>query len=115
MKEKLAYERIFAWYKRRKGQIREIYPQEDTYSRYSAKLIALLPDPKNATLEDMVVTAEQVLTGLLEWAYHERDSHGKKMHEYARVILENIDTESINVEKSRLSRTVTEFREQLRG
>jgi hypothetical protein len=114
MKERLAYERIFTWYRRNKQQIKEIYAREDTYSAYSAKLVAVLPTPKNATLEDMVVTAQQVLMGLLEWAYHQKDSHGRKMHEYARVILANIDAESVDARKSRLSKVVSEFREQLR-
>ena len=114
MKERMAYERIFTWYKKNRHQIKRIYQREDAYSKYSLKLTSILPAPETATPEDMVLTAQQVLMGLFEWAYHQKDSHGRKMHEYARVILENIDAETINIERSRLNRVVSEFRDELR-
>lgn len=112
---KSAYSRIFRWFKKNQTKMLEISPEKDEYSKFSKRFIATLPTPKNATQSDMLVTGEQVLMGLLEWAYHMKDKHGKAMHEYARIILANVDPEAAKLEKSRLSSVLFEFRKKLRN
>jgi len=104
--------RIFRWFKRNRNRIREIYQREDTYSKFSDRFIFSMPPPEKATEADILVTAEQVLMGLLEWAYHQKDSYGYAMHEYARTILSTVDRMDVAVSESRLQHIVYNYRKE---
>jgi len=73
-----------------------------------------MPAPEEATREDMLVTAQQVLMGLLEWAYHQKDKYGIPMHDYARIIWTNISREDVSLRRSRLNKIVLLYRRGLR-
>lgn len=112
---KSAYRRVFDWFKGSSQLIYEReYPLDPTYSTFSIKLIDSLPDPEYATDEDRLLVAEQILTLLLEWAYHQRDKHGTPMHEYARIIHRDLKGRNIDTKNSRLYAIVSEYLKLLR-
>lgn len=54
----------------------------DWDSRYLA-ILGKLPSPSDANPEDMALLFREVISGSFEWAYHQSDSHGIEIHEYA--------------------------------
>lgn len=55
---------------------------DNDYSRRSRKLIKILPKPEQATDLEVRAIFQEVLLGLLEWAYIQSDGE-RAMHEYA--------------------------------
>lgn len=82
-----AYAAILTWYRSNVQAMKQIYDRRDKYSKLSKRLIGALPDPAEAADDDTKFVAREVLTGLLEWGYHQRDNAGVPMHMYARHIL----------------------------
>lgn len=99
---KIAYTRLYGWYRTNANAIDRVYGRRDAYSNYSKKLIRAMPSPNRASPADMSYIAMEVLTGLLEWAYHQPDARGVPMHQYARTIYSVLGSEVAR--RSRLSR-----------
>jgi len=100
------YRRIYDWHKSNgKSQIAEKYPSSSSMGGYVSSYLTLLkslPSPENVTSEDMCVVFNEVLTGLMEWSYREKDFDGVAMHEYARQ--GNSHCSGADLKKSALSR-----------
>lgn len=84
---KKSYEHIYKWYSKNLTEVYGIFPQDDKYLINSVSLIKSLPKPNAATENDILAIAKEVLTGLLEWAYHKKDESGTSLHSYARIIV----------------------------
>ena len=61
---------------------------DDPYVRCFFELVENLPDPEDASPEDIALVCIEVVSGLMEWAYHEEDRYGVKMAAYAHYILD---------------------------
>ena len=64
------YTRIFDWHKNNQSREKGKCP----YSQCYRELVAVLPQPKDATLADIVFVCTEVISGLMEWAYDDEDS-----------------------------------------
>ncbi|HUR32527.1 MAG TPA: hypothetical protein VM032_01950 [Vicinamibacterales bacterium] len=73
-----AYRAIHRWYAANLSQL----DRNDPYSQRSARYIQLMPKAASASADEMSDAFNQVLTGLLEWAYHQSDG-SYKMAAYA--------------------------------
>jgi hypothetical protein len=80
------YERIYVWHKQygstkllkaRPGNEKNIY--DDRYR----ELLKALPSPLSAKSEDVDLVIKEVLTGHMEWSFHQIDAQGNKMFQYA--------------------------------
>jgi len=104
-----AYRGIYDWHKKNAGLIYAIYGGRDKYSKTYRKLVDLLPEPRQATEEDMLFVANQVLGMLMQWAYDQGDEYGIKMHEYAKIIETELKDRGIDMKSSRLNAVLEEF------
>jgi len=107
--QQIAYQKIYNWHKKNAGLVYEVYGKRDAYSKTYLKLVESLPEPKQATDEDMLFVAHQIKTMLMEWSYNQQDENGKKMHEYASVIEEGLANIDIDMSNSQLNEIVVEF------
>ncbi len=83
-----AYLAIHEWYRGNRGQLKtkEWYP---VLIAQSEGLIDAVPAPQKATELEMLAIMSEVITGAMEWAYHQSD--GKhKMAAYAHAALESL-------------------------
>lgn len=106
--ERCAYQRIYDWHKQNSDMIYQIRKEKDRYSEDYLRLVDLLPEPSQTTEEDILFIAHQVLTMLMEWAYHQKDKYGKELHEYAKIIRENLDNKGIDIKTSKLNEVLKE-------
>jgi len=86
------YARIFKWHRKNKDLIlRKLGARSpsDPYIRCYFELVEALPDTKSVSLEDIAFVCLEVISGLMEWAYHESDQHGVKTAAYAQHILDS--------------------------
>lgn len=82
------YTRIYNWHKKHgKDRLKEVYKQENSYSKNYLRLLEKLPEPDKASSEDMDFIFSESLTMLMEWAYHEQDEYSIKMAAYAQFAL----------------------------
>jgi hypothetical protein len=84
------YTRIYNWHKKNKDKIFTKLSgrrKDDPYILCYLELIKIIPEPSIASPEDIVFICEEVITGLMEWAYHEKDEDNVKMAAYAHYIL----------------------------
>lgn len=85
------YSRILRWHRTNKERIhekmRKSHP-EDPYIICYFELLEALPSSDIASAEDIAFVCTEVISGLMEWAYHEADSHGVKTAAYAHHILD---------------------------
>jgi len=84
------YRRIRLWHINNKRRIFEKYgyrKPDDPYVMCYQKLVDHLPDPKEATRADIAFLCIEVISGLMEWAYHEKDENGVKTSAYAHYLL----------------------------
>lgn len=99
------YARIYGWHQSHgRGRIKQKYGREDEYSREYLRLLALLPSPVQATQHDMDFVFGEVISMLMEWAYHEKDEHGIEMAAYAHVALNKRYRHGFGDEEFRKSR-----------
>ena len=82
------YEGVFRWH-RLEGpdKIKNQEHRERGMTDYQYAYLNFLldiPSPNAASAEDMRVVFEEVLWGLMEWAYHEKDEHDIEIYRYAR-------------------------------
>jgi hypothetical protein len=85
------YARIYAWHKTNRNRIFDKLSNrriDDPYVLCYEELVEVLPRPETATMEDIAFVCREVLSGLMEWAYHERDERGIETAAYAQHILE---------------------------
>ncbi len=76
-----AYSRLRTWYC---SHAPTGHALSDDYKRRSAKLVAKLPlKPSDA---DVAYVCLNVISNLLEWAYHQADNNGIKLGAYAHYI-----------------------------
>ena len=84
------YSKIVQWHHANKNRIHEkMKPPETPYVRFYFELVNALLSPPSAKPEDIAYVSNEVMTGLMEWAYHESDSQGVKTAAYAQYILNN--------------------------
>jgi len=83
------YRRIYDWHTINKNSILGKLPKksDDPYVVCYQRLVAHLPDPREAAREDIVFVCIEVISGLMEWAYSEKDEEGIKISTYAHYIL----------------------------
>lgn len=98
---RVAHAKLYDWYRHHPRSIDKVYGRNDAYAKYSKLLISKLPVPSRATAADMSYVAREVLTGLLEWSYHQYDQSGIAMHQYARVIMNEYG--NVDPRRSRLT------------
>jgi hypothetical protein len=79
-----AYTKIRTWYQ---AHLRNIESRGDDYAKRSTAYIRAMPAPSVVSPQQMQDAFNQVLAGLLEWAYHESDGF-YKMAAYASVASE---------------------------
>lgn len=88
MSVKECYERIYDWQKKYgKRRVNEKYSRKDAYSKAYLYLVDKLPLPNKAVQEDMDFIFGEVISGLMECSYHEKDKHGIKIAAYAHFAL----------------------------
>ena len=81
---KKAYIRIRAWYQSNKAELSRLAKRRDNYISRSVTLIDALPPVSSVTFLEIRAVFREVLSGLLEWAYHDSDGE-YKMSEYAKL------------------------------
>lgn len=77
------YARIYDWHKSR----RDIKKNDNPSTKRYHELVESLPNPEKASPEDIVFVCKEVITGLMEWAYHKMDEYEIKTAAYAHYIL----------------------------
>jgi hypothetical protein len=85
---KEAYARILAWHKKNSSKIGN--RGSENYRRDYFAYLNSVPDAEEASSSDMKRMSHEVLMGLLEWAFHERDETGVELNQYARVIKDEL-------------------------
>jgi len=84
------YERLREWYSANRAlaasKLRR--SRSDPYVSCFEELVSILPAKHTATPEDIAFVSVEVISGLMEWAYHEKDQDGVKMAAYAHFILD---------------------------
>ncbi len=81
-----AYAAIRSWYQTNVDRFQGD-PQRGEHAKAVRAYVASMPQPKNASRDDMLGAFRRVLMGDLEWAYHESD--GKyKMAAYAQAAVD---------------------------
>jgi len=85
-----AYSRILAWHKKNSGKV-EGKGSED-YRRKYLDYLNSAPPVEEASRAEMIRMADEVLMGLLEWAFHEKDESGEPLNQYARIIMDELGT-----------------------
>ena len=104
------YDRIIGWYKASKDFIlkKTGRPKNDSYVECYRALIRAAPARGAVHSADIALVCKEVVTGLMEWAYHEKDSHGVKMAAYAYYVLESFfdgpggETTRASIQQSKL-------------
>lgn len=84
------YRRIHDWHTGNNQRIMDKFSYRkpnDPYTICYQRLVTHLPDPEEATREDIVFVCIEVISGLMEWAYHEKDENGIKTSTYAHYVL----------------------------
>ena len=77
------YRRIYDWHKANgKTKIQQTNSKED-YRQDYLKLLDSMSEPDKVSKKEMYEIFEQVVSGLMEWSYHEEDDHKKEMAAYA--------------------------------
>ena len=85
------YARIYKWHKKNQNSIfakLSSRKRDDPYIRCYLELIGVLPQPKSVTPKDIAFICREVIAGLMEWAYHEKDESDVKTAAYAHYILD---------------------------
>lgn len=85
------YARIFNWHKRNKNAVftrLSNRKRDDPYISCYLELIEAMPQPKYVLPEDIAFISREVIAGLMEWAYHEKDEEGVKTAAYAHYVLD---------------------------
>ena len=85
------YARIYNWHKKNHNSIfakLSDRKRDDPYIRCYLELIEVLPQPKNATSDDIAFVCREVIGGLMEWAYHEKDESNVKTAAYAHHVVD---------------------------
>src|SRR4030042_1347090 len=80
------YKRIYDWHKMNSDLIYDRLGRKDGYTEAYKQLIIKLPRPDEATKEDILLIANQVRSGLMEWSYHEAGEDGLPMIKRAQNI-----------------------------
>ena len=99
------YARIYDWHRKNQDKIfikLSNRKKEDPYIRCYQELMGVLPQPKSVTLEDTALVCREVVGGLMEWAYHEKDEHDVKTAAYAQYVLDKF-FDGFHGEKTRQS------------
>lgn len=91
------YSRIYRWHRKNSNSKQDDSP----YTRRYHDLVESLPAPEKASLEDIVFACEEVIAGLMEWAYHEVDEYGIKTAAYAHHILDTF-SDGFHGEKTKI-------------
>jgi hypothetical protein len=81
-----AYTAIRSWYRANVGRF-QADQKKGRYAMAAKKYIESMPEPASASRENMLDAFRRVLSGDLEWAYHESDGH-YKMAAYAHAACE---------------------------
>ena len=84
------YTKIHDWHKKNKDKIfikLSNRNRDDPYILCYLELMRVIPEPSIASSEDIAFVCTEVITGLMEWAYHEEDEGNVKMAAYAHYIL----------------------------
>lgn len=104
------YRRIFDWHKKNRDTILQRMESNNSSVRSYFQLVEKLPEPDVASNEDIALICFEVISGLMEWAYHAEDDHGVKTAAYAHYILDKFfdgfsgeETRAL-IEKSKLYR-----------
>jgi hypothetical protein len=100
---RFAYSEIYDWHTnhgRRKfiERFKETERRAALWTRY-IELVAELVKPKKATVRDMLHVAREVLSGQMEWAYHEKSEQGITLSNWARRIQELLEEHRKRVEE----------------
>lgn len=89
---RFAYSEIYYWHvSQGKRRFEERFKERQESEIWRAKYLALLAElvkPKEATIQDMLSVAREVLSGRMEWAYSEKSEQGVTLSNWARRIEE---------------------------
>lgn len=82
----LLYERIYKWHKVNKHKSKLLSKLRNKY----LGIVQDLPDPKDASVEDISFVCIDISDGKMAWSRDEKDEHGVKMSEYTNSIIEKL-------------------------
>lgn len=89
---RFAYSEIYHWHTTQgKRRFVERFKERQESAAWRTKYVALLAElvkPKKVTVRDMLHVAREVLSGQMEWAYHEKSEEGVTLSNWARRIEE---------------------------
>ena len=85
------YARILNWHRKNKNGIfvkLSHKEKNDPYICCYLELNEALPQAKSVAMGDVAFVCREVIGGLMEWAYHEKDEDGVKTAAYAQHVLD---------------------------
>lgn len=83
---RLLYERIYKWHKVNKHKSKLLTKLRNKY----LDLVQDLPDPNDASVEDISFVCIDINDGKMAWSRDEKDDFGNKMVDYARQAIEKL-------------------------
>jgi hypothetical protein len=92
------YQRIYNWHKTNSDNSPHIPFNENSRNHY-LNLVQNLPKPKDAKTEDIFFICNEVICGVMEWAYHQEDDFGVKTAAYAHYIADKYAGGLSNMQK----------------
>jgi hypothetical protein len=111
---RFAYSEIYYWHTAQgKRRFDERFKEREESQAWRTKYTALLAElakPKKASIKDMLHVAREVLSGRMEWAYHEKSEQGVTLSNWARRIDELLREYAKRVERERVSEQLHAFR-----
>jgi hypothetical protein len=111
---RFAYSEIYYWHAadgRRKfdERFREREESEGRRTKYLALVVELV-EPKRASTRDMLHVAREVLSGRMEWAYHEKSEQGITLSNWARRIQELLQEHEKRLAHEQVAKQLKAFR-----
>lgn len=85
------YTKIYNWHVKNNNKIFNKLSnrnKNDPYILCYLELIKVIPKPNLASQEDIAFVCREVVAGLMEWAYHEKDEKSVEIADYAQHILD---------------------------
>jgi hypothetical protein len=110
---RFAYSEIYYWHvSQGKRRFEERFKERQESEIWRAKYLALLAElvkPKEATIQDMLSVAREVLSGQMEWAYSEKSEQGVTLSNWARRIEELLNEQEKRLAREKISEQLHAF------
>lgn len=107
------YSEIYYWHvSQGNRKFEERFKEREGSEVWRAKYLALLAElvnPKQATIQDMLSVAREVLSGRMEWAYSEKSEQGIALSNWARRIEELVHEQEKRLAREKISEHLHSF------